>query len=290
MGFGGQFGFGDQPSAGEMIYDNMKKSNEERNQREEERMTKNDARYNRLYGQQSAQPSVSDTMSQQPNNSWLNQALTSTPAGMVGKAAYDFFGQQGQPQQQPQQPKIEQPMQQPAIEPAISPASATPMQNVEMPADFQEQAAPKKTSNLQESINQQLNSDDPGVFSNALDSLASIEESELSPGTPAFDMFKKVDAQYGIGVDENGEKMYECPLTKTPCGRKTFWTRLKEFFQTMLGLKSKEDAIKTVSTLNKKDPISKQFSSQQPQVKAQKPTASSAVWSRPQMSGFKGAM
>lgn len=138
----------------------------------------------------------------------------------------------------------------------------------------------KVQDDFKNSINNKLNSDDPGVFTNALEELGSLEDDKLVPDTPAFEFKQKVTNQYAIGQDEEQGTIYQCPLTKTPCSRKTFWTRLKEFFQTLVGIQPKEEALTKVESLNKQDPISRSYTSNQQQVKAQN-VSSTDAWKRP---------
>jgi len=217
-------------------------------------------------------------------NAMMSKQVPQTPSMPMTPQQQPIRKPMQNPAQQPVQRPVQQPMEkpvlnanifekpvasvQPSIQPETPPINPPKMENVPM-----EDMDTKKESGLD--LDSKLNSDDPGVFSNAMEELGTLDEGELPVESPAAKMIQRADRQYGMGTTEDGEKVYQCPLTKTPCGKKTFWTRLKEFFQTMLGLKSRDDAVKSVTSLNSKDPITKKVSKQ---VQTQKPAASS-VWS-----------
>lgn len=140
------------------------------------------------------------------------------------------------------------------------------------------------------SLDNQLDSDDPEVFSNAIEELGTLDTKKaLTPGSSTEKMFTQANQKYGRGQDNEGNQVYECPLTKKPCSRKTFWTRLKEFFQSLTGIKSREEAVNSVIKLDNKDPLTKKFSSmnEQPQAK----TSIKNAWQQPShLSGYKGAL
>jgi hypothetical protein len=117
-------------------------------------------------------------------------------------------------------------------------------------------------------INDSLTSDDPIKFSNGIGEFKKYDDKDLSPDTPAGQFITKIDQKYLQGVDEKGNKTYECPLTKKPCGRKTFWDRLKQFFLTMTGHLDQKKAQENIAKYDRIDPITKSFDSQQSQVKA----------------------
>jgi len=257
MGFGGQFDYNNSINPGRSIYGQMRKKSQETDQRLEAQKKSDLDRYNRILNPQPPQNQVSFPI----------------------------------PPSQPTTPTQPIPQQTQSLNtPPLTKSNSQPISVSEYMTSTNVKTPKQETSKVNDSLNQKLSSDDPGVFSNAMEELGILDEGKLVPDTPAFNMVQKAEARYGIGVDDKGGKMYECPLTKTPCGKKTFWSRLKEFFQTLLGIKSKEEAIQSVMQLNTKDPISKQFTSKQPQVTSQSPAVSS-IWKRPgQMSGFKGEL
>ncbi len=206
------------------------------------------------------------------------QQPMSRPPAQAGAAA------QGAMRPQPMPP------QRPSIQPAISPVQEAPMQNVQVPgfSGAMERPPQEQPKTLDNSLNNRLTSEDPGVFSSSIEEIGSMKDEDINPDTPAGQMVQKADQQFGMGIDDNGEKMYKDPITKKPCGKKTFWTRLKNFFQSLTGLTSKEDAQKESLRLDKIDPISRKYTSSQ--VQAKTPEASS-VWNRPgRGSGANGAM
>lgn len=231
-----------------------------------------DSRYNAMMAKQTPQAPAMPIPAQQqpimqPAKIQVNPDRQQNPDWMSqwGQNLQDYYNQQ-----QSAKPAIPQP---------IAPEEPTGLQSQELP--YQSEGTIMRGENQEipvkdlSDLDSKLNSDDPDVFSNAIEELVTIDDGKLPMESPTTKMIQRADQQYGIGTTEDGEKVYQCPLTKTPCGRKTFWTRLKEFFQSMLGLKSREDAVKSVSSL--KDPITSRYTSGK-QVQAQKPAASSA-WS-----------
>lgn len=230
-----------------------------------------DSRYNAMMSKQVPQaPAMPMTPQQQPI--MQPAKIQVNPDRQQNPDWMSQWGQNLQSHYNQQQPTNPVAPVQPSIQPLTPPINTPKMEDVPM-----EGIDTKQESGLD--LDSKLNSDDPGVFSNAMEELGTLDEGKLPTESPAAKMIQRADRQYGMGTTEDGEKVYQCPLTKTPCGRKTFWTRLKEFFQSMLGLKSREDAVKSVSSL--KDPITSQYTSGK-QVQAQKPAASSAWNSRGQ--------
>lgn len=188
-----------------------------------------------------------------------------------------------QPSQMPNKTDLNLPGQSiktPQIKPQEKPAALAEKPSFEPAISEIKPNAIKVKDDFKNSINNKLTSEDPGVFTNALEELGQLEDDKLVPDTPAFEFKQKVTNQYAIGQDEEQGTIYQCPLTKTPCSKKTFWTRLKEFFQTLVGGQSKEEAMSRVEQLNKKDPIARSFTSNQQQVKAQN-VSNTDAWKRP---------
>lgn len=127
----------------------------------------------------------------------------------------------------------------------------------------------KKAIGLNNDINDSLTSDDPVKFANGISDFKNFDDKDLSPETPAGQFITKIDQKYLQGIDDKGNKTYECPLTKKPCGRKTFWDRLKQFFLTLTGHLDSKKAQENIAKYDRLDPITKSFDSQQAQVKAQ---------------------
>jgi hypothetical protein len=129
----------------------------------------------------------------------------------------------------------------------------------------------KKTLGLENDINTSLSSQDPIKFAEGIGQFKKFEDAEFSPDTPAGLFQTKVNERYLKSVDDKGNKVYECPLTRKPCGKKTFWQRLQTFFKTLVGIGDSQTAQKEIDKLNRIDPVTKKYQSNTEQVKYRAP-------------------
>lgn len=171
----------------------------------------------------------------------------------------------------PQRPPAQPPMEEPTMVPPQATPQAQPPQPVMQAAQQAGQAmrgfgaankaalaqAGKGKSNIQASMNEGLTSEDPEVFANTVAGFEKVRDENIVEGTPQAFFKKQIDDTYLKGTDDKGNQVYECPLTKKPCGRKTFFQRLKEFFLHSIGKKSAEEIQSSVDLLDKQDPITK---------------------------------
>jgi hypothetical protein len=129
----------------------------------------------------------------------------------------------------------------------------------------------KKTLGLENDINTALTSEDPIKFSEGIGQFSKFEDMNFNPDTPAGMFQNKINQKYLKSVDEKGNKVYECPLTRKPCGKKTFWQRLQTFFKTLIGVQDRQKAQEEVDKLDRKDPITRSMQSNTEQVKYRAP-------------------
>jgi hypothetical protein len=116
-------------------------------------------------------------------------------------------------------------------------------------------------NNPHDTFHQDLNSDDPNNKVKALDTLDKAFNSTKTDKLPAQlqEAKQELDGQYKIGQTKSGDDIYECPLSQKPCGKKTFFRRVKELFLHMVGMKSQEEKDAELLKLDKEDPITTQY-------------------------------
>lgn len=142
--------------------------------------------------------------------------------------------------------------------------------------------------NISKSINDAFTSDDPIKFSEGIGEFRKFDDMDLDPSTPAGQFKMQADQKYLKSVDDKGNKIYECPLTKKPCGKKTFWSRLKEFFLSIMGVQDKQTTQERINKLDMQDPISKTYATSQGQVSV--PKMPENPWLEKQPSAYKASL
>lgn len=118
---------------------------------------------------------------------------------------------------------------------------------------------PAEQMPIWEDVNNGLASNEPGPLTDAVGKMGDLDEGHIPPNSPPGKMLRYANTNFLRGSDGQGNSVYECPLSKKPCGRQTFWQRLKSFFQTMLGLKDQNHAQAEVASLDSMDPITQTY-------------------------------
>jgi len=298
MSFGGQ-GFPEQFNPGEDIL--------KRQQFEQSRINENnfnrEADYNRIMGQnpgpnflEAAYTGAMNKAQQLPGQmiQGMQQSLQQSPEFQRMSADPEAYISAYMPQQAPQQQEpMRPPMDTSQIVPKAQEAGAA-FAAVGNKIQNEKPSITRSNSTLKRSINDNLMSEVPEDFAEAISQFEKVRDEDIVEGTPQAMFKQKIDSQYLRSVDEKGNQTYECPLTKKPCGRKTFFQRLKEFFLHSIGKKSAEEVQKSVIKFDKIDPITKSADVQ--------PTTEDPgkVWNSPYrlskmnadtgMSGYKGAI
>jgi len=101
------------------------------------------------------------------------------------------------------------------------------------------------------------NSQDPKIMEKAMDIVAhaatSMKPADM-PGNVKAEI-AEIDNKYKQGDTATGDSIYKCPLSHEPCGKKSFFRRLKEFFLHSIGKKSSEELEAEMVTIRKDDPV-----------------------------------
>jgi hypothetical protein len=65
-----------------------------------------------------------------------------------------------------------------------------------------------------------------------------------------------------IPCGQDDGSTFECPFSKTPCGRKSFWSRIGAFFRKLFGVEDEQTFRSTIQQENAQDPIALDYSIQ----------------------------
>lgn len=242
-------GVPNMPNLGESFYQEGKRKEDLINQN---RLNRQDD-YDRILNQPGF---ISNAFNSAIQN--VGEGLSALPQSMAYSVQQDPRMQQSFSNNTPQSPEPVSPVQNQPVQPQQSWTDFALDKTKPVAKELGAKTA-ALGNKVSESINKSLSSEDPLEFSAGIEAFAHFDDRELDPSTPAGQFKQQADSKYLKSVDEDGNKIYECPLTKKPCGRKTFWTRLKEFFLNLIGVQDQETSQANVIKLDTQDPITKKY-------------------------------